>query len=192
MNDAWLKRLLWLLIPAILILIAAVAVVERVTRPAVAVIPIPVTSIPVENVRTGARIGLVAPDFTLPTTGDKEFKLSDYRGKNVVLNFWATWCGPCRYEVPSLKALHDKYGNDSTVLVAVSSLDNPDSVASYATANDLKFIIPLDPKGVVSTLYNIRGMPTTIFINDKGIITSIKIGPFISLEEIEERLTSSR
>ena len=176
----------------IIISLATIAVIDRVshpgTQPAIALSQ--AVSPDLSPVKVGTRIGLAAPDFTLPTTGEKEFKLSDYRGRNVILNFWATWCGPCRYEVPAFKALHDKFDDSSTAIVAVNTLDNPDSAASYARDNGLNFIIPLDPRGVVSDLYNIRGMPTTFFINDQGIITSIKIGPFINLEEIEERLNS--
>jgi len=190
MNNIKLKRLLWLLIPVTIILIAAAFVIERVTQPALSVAPTTVATIPDENVKTGTKIGLAAPDFTLPTTDNKEFKLSDYRGKNVILNFWATWCGPCRLEIPAFKEIHNRYGDGSTVLVAVNSLDNPDSASYYATANGMDFVIPIDPRGVVSNLYNIRGMPTTYFIDDKGIITSIKIGPFINIDEIEERLNS--
>ena len=180
-----------MLIPATIILISTVAVVERYTRPGdLSAVSSSAPMAPVTDVKIGTSIGFTAPDFTLPTTGDKEFRLSDYRGKNVILNFWATWCGPCRYEVPALKALYDKYGDGGTVIVAVNSLDNLDAAASYAKDNDLNFIIPLDPRGVVTDLYHIRGMPTTLFINDKGIITSIKIGPFINVEEIEDRLTS--
>jgi len=191
MNDANINRLLWMLIPATIILISTVAVVDRVTRTDVlAPISLSATTAPVNDVKVGTRIGFAAPDFTLPTTGDTEFKLSDYRGKNVMLNFWATWCGPCRYEVPAFKALQDKYNDGSIAIVAVNSLDNADSAKFYAEANGLNFVIPIDPRGDVSTLYNIRGMPTTFFINDKGIITSIKIGPFISVEEIEDRMNS--
>jgi peroxiredoxin len=172
--------------------IATIAVVDRVshpgTQPASALSPAVRPDFAPANV--GTRIGLTAPDFTLPTTGEKEFKLSDYRGRKVILNFWATWCGPCRFEVPALKALQDKYKDGSIAIVAVNSLDNADSAKSYAEANGLNFVIPVDPRGDVTTLYNIRGMPTTLFINDKGIITSIKIGPFISMEEIEERMDS--
>ncbi|MBN1691663.1 MAG: redoxin domain-containing protein [Dehalococcoidia bacterium] len=192
MNNIKLKRLLWLLIPVTIILIAAAFVIERVTQPALSVAPTNVATIPDENVKTGTKIGFAAPDFTLPTTDNKEFKLSDYRGKNVILNFWATWCGPCRLEIPAFKEIHNRYGDGSTVLVAVNSLDNPDSASYYATANGMDFVIPVDPRGAVCNLYNIRGMPTTYFIDDKGIITSIKIGPFINIDEIEERLKSSK
>ncbi len=172
--------------------LAAIAVIDRISHPGIRVDSAPPAAVSsdLSPVKVGTQIGFAAPDFTLPTTGDKEFKLSDYRGKNVVLNFWATWCGPCRFEIPAFKELHDKYNDGSTVIIAVNSMDNPDSALFYATANGMDFIIPLDPRGVVSTLYDIRGMPTTFFINDKGIITSIKIGPFINMEEIEERLNS--
>jgi len=192
MDNAKFNQLLWILLLVIMVLISTVAVVDQVSHPSIQ----PAGALPAAvspdspPVKVGTRIGFAAPDFTLPTTGDKEFKLSDYRGKNVILNFWATWCGPCRFEVPSLKALQDKYNDGRTAIVAVNSLDNPDSAASYAAANGLNFVIPLDLRGDVSTLYNIRGMPTTYFINDKGIITSIKIGPFINMEEIEDRMDS--
>jgi len=186
------NRLLWVVLAAIILLIAAVAVADRVIH-ANAAIPAPGSAAEPAtqtDVKTGTRIGFAAPDFTLPTTDDKEFKLSDYRGKNVILNFWATWCGPCRYEIPAFKEIHNKYNGGSIVVVAVSCLDNPDSTAKYASANGMDFLIPLDPRGAVSDLYNIRGMPTTYFINDKGVITSIKIGPFINIDEIEDRLDS--
>ncbi len=184
--------MLWIALAVIIVVIAAAAVADRVIHSAA---PAPAAGPAAEppaktEVKTGTKIGLTAPDFTLPTADDKEFKLSDYRGKNVILNFWATWCGPCRLEIPAFKELHETYKDGSIVLVAVNSLDNPDSALYYAKANGLDFIIPVDPRGVVSDLYNIRGMPTTYFINDRGIITSIKIGPFIGINEIEERMDS--
>jgi len=176
----------------IIVLIATVAVADRVIH-ANATVPIPSSAAEPSaqtDVKTGARIGYAAPDFTLTTIDNNEFKLSDYRGKNVILNFWATWCGPCRYEVPAFKAFSEKYQEEDVVIIAVNTQDLPYSAASYATANGMHFIIPLDPRGDASALYNIRGMPTTFFINDKGIITSIKVGPFITMEEIEDRLSS--
>jgi len=191
MNGTQIKRLLWMLIPAIIVLISAVAIIEWATHPGVpSTIPPPATNAQIQDVKVGARIGYAAPDFTLPTTDNNEFKLSDYRGKNVILNFWATWCGPCHYEVPAFKAFSEKYQEEDVVIIAVNTQDLPYSAASYATANGMHFIIPLDPRGDASALYNIRGLPTTFFINDKGIITSIKVGPFITMEEIEDRLGS--
>jgi peroxiredoxin len=142
------------------------------------------------TVKVGNRIGFSAPDFTLPTTDNKEFKLSDYRGKPVILNFWASWCGPCRYEVPAFKSFYEKYGNEGVSIIAVNTQDNPDSALAYAKSDGLKFTIPVDPQGKVANLYNVRGLPTTYFIDENGIITSIKIGPFLFMEEMEDRMGS--
>ena len=186
------SKLLWLLCGLAIISLATIAIIDQVSHPGTQ----PASALSQEDspdsspVKVGTRIGYAAPDFTLPTTDNNEFKLSDYRGKNVILNFWATWCGPCRYEVPAFKAFSEKYQEKDVVIIAVNTQDLPYSAASYATANGMHFIIPLDPRGDASALYNIRGMPTTFFINSKGIITSIKVGPFISLEEIEDRLDS--
>ena len=186
------SKFLWILCGLAIISLATIAIIDQVSHPGTQ----PASALSQEDspdsspVKAGAKIGYAAPDFTLPTTDDKEFKLSDYRGKNIILNFWATWCGPCRYEVPAFKAFSEKYRNENVVIIAVNTQDLPVSAASYAAANDMHFIIPLDPRGDASALYNIRGLPTSFFINDKGIITSIKIGPFINIEEIEDRLGS--
>ena len=144
-----------------------------------------------EQPKIGWRIGEQAPDFTLTTTGNYDIQLSDYRGKKVILNFWATWCGPCRLEVPFIKSVNDKLPKLDAVLLAVNTQDSFDNAQLYAKANGLKCIIPVDPRGIVSGYYNIRGIPTTYFINQKGIVTSIKIGPFLSEDEILERLDSA-
>jgi peroxiredoxin len=191
MNDTQIKRLLWTLIPAIIILISAVAIIERTTRPdTLSSASSSVTTAKITDVKVGNRIGFTAPDFTLPTTDNKEFKLSDYRGKPVILNFWASWCGPCRYEVPAFKSFYEKYGDEGVPIIAVNTQDNPDSAIAYAKSDGLKFTIPVDPQGKVANLYNVRGLPTTYFIDKNGIITSIKIGPFLFMEEIEDRMGS--
>ena len=192
MNDAKINQLLWILVPVIIILISAVAVVDRVVHASPAIShPAIVTKAATQNdVNVGNRIGFTAPDFTLPTVDKREISLSDYRGKPVILNFWATWCGPCRYEVPAFKAFSEKYPEEEVVVIAVNTEDDPDSALGYAKADGLKFVIPVDPRGVVAKMYNVRGMPTTFFISETGIITSIKIGPFLSIDEMEERMAS--
>jgi peroxiredoxin len=182
---------LWTLLGAILLLMVPVVIVDQVThsRPAstsAATVPTGTS----EQPKIGWRIGEQAPDFTLTTTGNYDIQLSDYRGKKVILNFWATWCGPCRLEVPFIKSVNDKLPKLNAVLLAVNTQDSFDNAQLYAKANGLKCIIPVDPRGIVSGYYNIRGIPTTYFINQKGIVTSIKIGPFLSEDEIMERLDS--
>lgn len=192
MNDIKINRLLWILVPATVILISAVAVIDRVAHasPAISQPAIVTKAATQTDVNIGNRIGFTAPDFTLPTLDKKEISLSDYRGRPVILNFWATWCGPCRYEVPAFKAFSEKYPEEEVVVIAVNTQDDPDSALGYAKADGLKFVIPVDPRGTVANLYNVRGMPTTFFISETGIITSIKIGPFLGIDEMEERMAS--
>ncbi len=149
----------------------------------------PASDIP-PAVKTGNRIGDLGPDFTLNTAGGSQMKLSDYRGKRVILNFWASWCGPCQFEIPVLKATDEEWSKAGVTIIAVSTQDNPDSTISYIKAKELKFIVPVDPPGNAAKLYGVRGLPSTFFINEKGIITSIKVGPFISQDEIENHMAS--
>jgi thiol-disulfide isomerase/thioredoxin len=192
MNDARINQLLWILVPAVIILISAVAVIDRVVHMNTAALrPAIITRTASQNdTNTGNRIGFTAPDFTLPTVDNREISLSDYRGRPVILNFWATWCGPCRYEVPAFKAFYERYPEEEVVIIAVNTQDDPDSARGYAIADKLKFLIPVDPRGTVANMFNVRGMPTTFFINGAGVITSIKIGPFLSIDEMEERMAS--
>ena len=186
------SQFLWILCGLTIVSLATVAVIDQVSHPSPRAVsaPTPATSADSPAVKIGTRIGFTAPDFTLPTTDNKEFKLSDYRGKPVILNFWASWCGPCRYEVPAFKSFYDKYKDEGVSIIAVNTQDNPDSALAYAKSDGLKFTVPVDPQGKVSGLYNVRGLPTTYFIDENGIITSIKIGPFLFMEEIEDRMGS--
>jgi peroxiredoxin len=185
---------LWIILGAIILLLIPVAIIDRVvhSRPAAQATTVKVAvkapTTASGQSKTGWRIGDQAPDFELTTIEPRDIKLSDYRGKSVVLNFWATWCGPCRMEVPSMKSISSKLTERGAVLIAINTQDTPDNAQAYAKANGLDFIIPVDPRGTVAGYYNIHGIPTTYFIDAKGIITSIKIGPFLSEDEILERL----
>ena len=192
MNYDKIIKLLWMLLIITVILISAVAVIDRVVHASPAISqPAIVTKAAAQNdVNIGNRIGFTAPDFTLNTIDNKQISLSDYRGRPVILNFWATWCGPCRYEVPAFKAFSEKYPEEDVVVIGVNTQDDPDSARGYAIADKLKFVIPVDPTGAVAGLYNIRGLPTTYIIDGKGVIKYIKIGPFLNIDEMEERMAS--
>lgn len=142
------------------------------------------------NFKTGNRIGNLAPDFALKTADNRDIKLSDFRGKNVIINFWATWCGPCRYEMGSLQSIHETWEKADVILLAIATQDGFDNARSYAETNGLTFTIPVDIPGKVAEGYGVRGLPTSFFINRDGVITSIKVGPFISVDEILERMVT--
>jgi cytochrome c biogenesis protein CcmG, thiol:disulfide interchange protein DsbE len=121
-----------------------------------------------------------APDFTLTTLEGDTFALSDALGKPVVLNFWATWCGPCQRELPALQAAAERYG-DRVLIVGVDQGEAPDTVQRYVDQLGLTFRIPLDTDFAVSELYNVRGLPTTFFIDPQGVIRQMWLGEMNSI-----------
>lgn len=140
------------------------------------------------DLKIGHFVGNIAPDFTLHTIDNKEIKLSDFRGKRVILNFWATWCGPCRYEMPILQSCASELDKSDIRIIAICTQDSTQNVSNYIKSNRLSFIIPLDTPGKVAGIYGVSGLPTTFLIDSDGVITSIKIGPFISQDELEEKI----
>lgn len=129
------------------------------------------------NAASAATAGAAAPDFTLPEIGGKKVSLSEYKGKAVVLNFWATWCAPCKAEMPSLNELYLELRNKGLVVlaVAVDSSDKP--VRSFAAENKLAFPVLIDKeKEVHFDSYAVMGLPTTFLIDKKGVIVERIIG----------------
>lgn len=119
---------------------------------------------------TGLLPGDAAPDFELETLQGETMKLSDLRGKKVMLNFWATWCPPCTEEMPDMQRLFD--GTDLTI-VAVNLTDTEmgkKQVSRFSEKHGLTFPILLDSSGEVSTLYRVGPIPTSYMIDSKGII----------------------
>jgi cytochrome c biogenesis protein CcmG/thiol:disulfide interchange protein DsbE len=125
------------------------------------------------------REGFLAPDFTLDTLDGNKITLSELRGKVVVVNFWATWCLPCRVETPALEKSYEQY-KDSGVVVLGVNLTNQDVVSeveSFVQEFALTYPILLDHDGSISNrLYQIRGLPTTFFVNREGIIRTVLVG----------------
>jgi peroxiredoxin len=199
MNKLKTPLFLWIILCAIILLLVAAAVFDRATHPRAATTapPNPAVSNKVspattttEQPKVGWRIGDEAPDFELTTIENHDVKLSDFRGKNVILNFWASWCGPCKIEIPAMKSAYDKLTKIGVVIIAISVRDSFEAAQAEAKANNFPWIIPVDPAGTVGNYYNVHGIPTTYFINQKGIITSVKIGPFLSESEIMDRLST--
>lgn len=125
------------------------------------------------------REGFLAPDFTLDTLDGNVVTLSELRGKVVVVNFWTTWCPPCRAETPALETSYEQY-KDSGVIILGVNLTNQDvigEVESFVEEFGLTYPILLDRDGTVgSTLYQIKGLPSTFFVNRQGIIRTLLVG----------------
>jgi peroxiredoxin len=124
--------------------------------------------------------GKVATDFKLRDLGGHEVSLSSMRGKVVFLNLWATWCEPCRREMPSIEKLYEKFGKDkSFVILAVSEdSDGSKAVAPYVKKSGYKFEVLLDPRNDVGEAYNVSGIPETFVIDRGGRIVAHHLGPY--------------
>ncbi len=122
-------------------------------------------------------IGHPAPDFTLPTLAGENVTLSDLAGQPVVLNFWASWCGPCRAEMPELQRLHDQLGEAGVTVLGVNQGESPETAAAFLQTLGLSFPAALDQRTGVSQQYLVNSLPTTFFIDRAGVIRATFIGP---------------
>lgn len=123
--------------------------------------------------------GIPAPDFRLPDLNGQEVTLSQFRGKVVFLNFWATWCPPCIEEIPSINALQKKVqSNDFVILVVNIDQTDRENIKKFVDSRGLDFRVLLDPKSDVSaSKYGITGVPETFLIDRNGIVLERYIGP---------------
>jgi peroxiredoxin len=117
-----------------------------------------------------------APDFTLQARDGQTVTLSDLRGQVVMVNFWATWCGPCRQEMPHLEALHQRYQSLGFTLLGVNVEDNPEGARKWLAERPVTFPILFDPKNHVSQLYDVIAMPSTVMIGRDGTMRFIHHG----------------
>lgn len=129
-----------------------------------------------------------APTLTLKTLEGEEITLEKWRGKGIILNFWATWCYPCRVEMPDLAAVHQ--ANEDIIVVGVNYLEDAETAAAFVEEYQLPFPIILDEKGWLIGEMNVKGLPTTYFIDPEGQLIGSHIGPLNeeALMEMVERL----
>jgi peroxiredoxin len=119
--------------------------------------------------------GSPAPQFELQSLSGEHIKLSDFHGRTVLINFWATWCGPCRLEMPAIQSRYERYG-DELVVLAVNFDEEAPLVQQFTDELGLTFPVLLDPGGEVQRLYRVRGYPTTVFVDADGLIEIQHIG----------------
>jgi len=136
------------------------------------------------------REGFFAPDFTLDTLQGEQVKLSGLRGKVIVVNFWTTWCPPCRAETPALEMSYEAYQDLDVVILGVNLTDQDSlkEVESFVQEFGLTYPILLDRDGAVGLLYQLSGLPTTFFINREGVIHTVVIGGPMSETSIRSKI----
>ncbi len=124
-------------------------------------------------------VGKVAPDFYLPDLEENDVRLSDFRGKVVFLNFWATWCKPCREEMPSMEVLYRNFKQDGLVVLAVSidRVTTKQEIPPFVKSLNLTFPVLIDSWGQTDKRYKLMGVPETYIIDQQGILREKVIGP---------------
>ena len=124
--------------------------------------------------------GKLAVDFKLPNLNGTAISLSSLRGKVVFLNVWATWCGPCREEMPSIEKLYEEFSQNPDFVVLAVSQDSEGrgAVDSYVRRNGFKFNVLLDPRNQVGDAYDVSGIPETFIIDRNGRIVAHHVGPY--------------
>ena len=118
-----------------------------------------------------------APNFTLKNLDGKEISLNQFRGKHVLINFWATWCGPCKIEMPSLEALYERFKDRNFVLLAISNdMFGANIVKPFVKAHKINFPVLLDQRLKVSNAFGVVSLPTTFMIDPQGKIIGALFG----------------
>lgn len=123
-----------------------------------------------------AGAGTPAPDFTLTARDGGTVSLAKHRGEVIVLNFWATWCGPCRKEMPLLESIHRRYQERGLTLIGVNVERDPKAADAWLRQTPVTFPIVYDTESKVSQLYKVNGMPSTVFIDRRGNLRRIHQG----------------
>lgn len=152
-----------------------------------------ITTFDAPRAEIGLKQGNVPPDFELTTLTGDVVKLSDYKGKKVILNFWATWCPPCKEEMPHMEKYYKKNKNLKNVEIIAVNMTTEErlvTVREFINKYELTFPIPLDNKGVVMDAYQILTLPMTYIINTDGTIAHQIMGPLEEkkLEELVNNL----
>lgn len=130
-----------------------------------------------EDVPVGTQVGQQAPDFEVTLLDGSQAALSDYRGQVVLLNFWATWCGPCRIEMPEFQTAYEAYQDEDFVVLAVNFQESAEQASDFAEEFGLTFPIALDPDGSVNRQFSVFAYPSSFVIDRQGVIQVSHAGP---------------
>jgi len=138
------------------------------------------------------REGFLAPDFSLQSTTGETVTLSNLRGHAVLINLWATWCPPCRAEMPAIQKVYDEYKDQGLIVLAVNMTyqDSPSEVPPFLQEYNLTFPVLLDQSGSMAKSYELRSLPSSFFINREGTIQEVVIGGPMSETLLRTRIES--
>lgn len=131
-----------------------------------------------DEAQAAPQAGFLAPDFTLTTLDGDTITLSDFRGQPVLVNLWASWCLPCRAEMPAMQKVYDAYADDGFIVLAVNATAQDSRAAAQAFVAEFGFTYPilLDADGRVADLYQLRAFPSSYFIDANGVIQDVVFG----------------
>jgi len=136
---------------------------------------------------TGVNTGNLAKDFTLETIDGSEVSLSDYRGSVILVNFWATWCPPCRAEIPDFEAAYQARQDDGFVVLGINVEEQRESVASFMQAIGMSYPVLLDTHGQVMKMYRAPGLPISLILDRDGVIQVRHVG-LLTGEQLDKYL----
>ncbi|CRK84919.1 alkyl hydroperoxide reductase/ Thiol specific antioxidant/ Mal allergen [Neobacillus massiliamazoniensis] len=152
-----------------------------------------ISAIEQDAAKIGLQKGNMAPDFQLANTDGRTIKLSDYRGEKVILNFWATWCPPCKTEMPYFEKFYENNKDKNVIVLAVNLTNlekNKNNIQQFIHNNHLSFPVLLDSNGEVANLYQNVTIPTSFIIDPTGRIDQKLVGP-IDTKTLETLLSKT-
>jgi len=143
------------------------------------------------NPKVGVSEGSTAPDFELKTLSGDSLSLSSVKGKKVIINFWATWCPPCRSEMPDMQKIQDEHKDDVVVLAVnlTNSESSVDTVKKFVDELELTFPVLLDEKGEINNQFEVLSYPTSYFVDENGVIQTKFVGA-LSYDQMNEFLNN--
>lgn len=134
--------------------------------------------------------GFAAPDFTLETRDGETISLIDLRGQVILVNFWATWCPPCRAEMPAIQQVYEQYRDQGFTVLAVDVGEGDAQVAAFVDKRELTFPILMDRDARVAARYQVKAMPSTFFIDREGIIQEVTLGGPMTASFIQSQVSN--
>jgi thiol-disulfide isomerase/thioredoxin len=121
-------------------------------------------------------VGQPAPELTLNRLSGASVSLTDFTGQVVLVNMWATWCGPCRSELPHIQELHERYGPDGLIVLAINVGEPEERIWRYVTEEGYTMRVLVDPQSQSMRAFHTSGIPTTVLIDGEGIVRQVQVG----------------